>query len=114
MPTIRKVVMHYAKLLGCSDKVGEIKIDLKECTADADVALRYNMPECDINFYKEPIENVTIIHELLHICFKNTSNGYYKLLSGKQRDVLDMLHEQEIEMLARKLAKALPKYKIDK
>lgn len=107
---LKKEVMHYSKLLGVSHLVGEVFLKKElEGTLTAKVHLSIFMDSCDVYFTS--FDSVEIIHELLHLSFKNTFNFMNETDNEQLKAVFEMIHEQEINRLAIALAKTLPECK---
>lgn len=107
---LKKEVMHYAKLLGVSHLVGNISIEKElEDERIGEVSLFIYLDKCDMAF--TTIEKHIIIHELLHLAFKNTYNFMENVGNKHLQSVFHMIHEQEIDKLAIALVKTLPEYR---
>lgn len=104
---LKNKVVYYADILGVRHLVGNIEIneEMKNET-DARTHLTNYLDKCDIEFATYATE--TILHELLHLSFKNTNNFHFKMDGNQLKDVFDMIHEQEIDRLAMALAKQFP------
>lgn len=102
---LTKKVMRYADILGVSRLVGNVIID-KTIENEAEVGLSVYNDICDITFRE--YNTIYIIHELLHLAFKNTFNFMEDNDNENLKNVFWMIHEQEIHRFAITLAKQFP------
>jgi hypothetical protein len=105
LKNLKKKVCYYADLLSVRHLLRDVIIDKGLDYAGRTSAV-HNTDICDVLFKK--FDDVTIIHEMLHCCFKNTWTIAGKMMSKKAFKGFAMIHEQEVERLAISLAKIIP------
>jgi hypothetical protein len=102
---IKKKLQHYAKLFGIEKQIRNIT-ESEELECEGSCLLVHNTDAVDFNFTSDKDE--VIIHEVLHVLLKNTILIPMHLMTSKGYKAYTMLHEQEIDRLACKLAKLIP------
>jgi|GEM_PF-6394146 len=103
-----KRIIELADMFGVKEKIDEIKFEKKKKRIYASIFLTKDTNNHTLYIPKgEKVTDATIIHELIHIIFRNTYFASVRKHKGKHGEVAIMLFEQEVDEMSKVIARVI-------